>query len=85
VKLLSPFFGPSGIRVTVGGFESDEVAEWRDESFDAIHDGLGYQATAFASYVAEGFVESPLHPHDEVVQVMRVIDEARALVLGSRA
>jgi predicted dehydrogenase len=83
VKLLSPFFGPSGIRVTVGGFESDEVAEWRDESFDAIHDGLGYQATAFASYVAEGRVESPLHPHDEVVQVMRVIDEARALVLGS--
>lgn len=82
-KLLSPFFGPSGIRITVGGFESDDVAEWRDESFEAIHDGLGYQATAFASYVAEGRVESPLHPHDEIVQVMRVIDEARAAVLGS--
>jgi predicted dehydrogenase len=82
-KLLSPFFGPSGIRVTKGGFESDDSAEWRDHSFDAIHDGLGYQATAFASYVAEGLLESPLHGHDEIVQVMRVIDEARALVAAS--
>ena len=81
--VLSPFFGPSGIRVTKGGFESEEVAEWRDESFDAIHDGLGFQATAFASYVAEGRLESPLHGHDEIVQVMRVIDEARAQVAAS--
>jgi predicted dehydrogenase len=79
-RMLSPFFGPSGIRVALGGFESDDTAVWRDETFAALHDGLGYQATAFASYVAEGRVESPLHPHEEVVQVMRVIDEARALV-----
>ena len=82
-KLLSPFFGPSGIRVTIGGFDSGEVVEWRDESFDALHDGLGHQATAFASYVAEGRTESPLHRHDEIVQVMRVIDEARAAIAAA--
>jgi predicted dehydrogenase len=85
VRMLSPFFGPSGIRVSTGGFESDESAEWRDTAFEAIHDGLGYQATAFASYVAEGRLESPLHGHDEIVQVMRVIDEARAQVKSSAA
>jgi predicted dehydrogenase len=81
-RLLSPFFGPSGIVVTRGGFDSDDTAEWRDEAFDVLHDGLGYQATAFASYVAEGRLESPLHPHAEVVEVMRVIDGARAAVLA---
>ena len=78
--LLSPFFGPSGIRVTIGGFDSVDSAAWRDEAFEALHEGLGYQATAFASFVAEGRLESPLHGHDEVVGVMRVIDEARAAV-----
>jgi predicted dehydrogenase len=80
VKMLSPFFGPSGIQVTLGGFESEDTSIWRDETFAVLHDGLGYQATAFASYVAEGRLESPLHGHDEIVQVMRVIDEARAQV-----
>ena len=42
-----------------------------------MHDGLGYQATWFASYVAEGRVESPVHGHEETVSVMATIDEAR--------
>jgi predicted dehydrogenase len=82
-KLLSPFFGPTGIEVVRGGFDSEEVATWRDERFDALHDGLSDQATAFASYVAEGRTESPLHPHEEVVQIMRIIDEARAAILAA--
>lgn len=79
-KLRSPFFGPTGIEVTRGGHDSDEVATWADERFDAIHDGLSDQATAFAAYVAEGRTESPLHPHEEIVQIIRVIDEARAAI-----
>jgi predicted dehydrogenase len=80
-RILSPFFGPTGIEVTLGGPGSDDVTTWRDERFEAIHDGLSDQATAFASYVAEGRTESPIHPHDEVVQVMRIIDEARTAIL----
>jgi hypothetical protein len=41
-------------------------------------------ATAFAQYVAEGRLESPLHPHAEVVDVMHVIDVARSVVSGVR-
>jgi predicted dehydrogenase len=77
LEVLSPFIGPSGITLTLGSIGSEETATWRDETFDAMHDGLGYQATWFASYVAEGRVESPVHGHEETVSVMATIDEAR--------
>lgn len=77
LEVLSPFIGPSGITLTIGSIGSEETVTWRDETFDAMHDGLGYQATWFASYVAEERVESPVHGHDETVSVIATIDEAR--------
>ena len=74
LDVLSPFFGPTGVRLTIG---SDEPVTWRDDSLPELHDGLAYQATAFASYVGAGLPESPVHPHDEIVSVMATIDEAR--------
>ncbi|WP_437773616.1 Gfo/Idh/MocA family protein [Arthrobacter sp. KNU40] len=80
IELASPFFGPSGVTLTTGMIRSEETATWRDETFETLHEGLGYQATAFASYVAEGRIESPLHPHDEMASIMATIDEARRQV-----
>jgi predicted dehydrogenase len=77
LDVLSPFFGPTGITVTTGTLGDEESVTWRDEALEVLHDGLGYQATAFASYVAAGLVESPVHPHHEVVSVMATIDEVR--------
>ena len=77
LDVLSPFFGPSGVRLTLGSATAEESATWRDRTFAAVHEGLGYQATSFASYVSEGRVESPVHPHAEVVSIMATIDEAR--------
>lgn len=74
IDVLSPFFGPSGIRLTL---PDGTAEEWRDDALPQVHDGLGYQATAFASFVAAGLLESPLHPHDEVVSVLETIDEVR--------
>lgn len=74
LDVLSPFYGPTGLRLSV---HDAEVEEWHDDALPQVHDGLGYQATAFASYVAQGLVESPLHPHDEVVSVLATIDEVR--------
>ena len=77
LEVHSPFFGPSGITMTVGSLGSEETATWRDDTFATLHEGLGYQASWFASYVAEGRVESPVHGHDETVSVMATIDAAR--------
>lgn len=82
IDLHSPFFGPSGITWTRGGMGSDETATWIDDRFEAVHEGLGYQATAVASYIGEGLAESPVHTHDDIVGVMHVIDVARAAIGG---
>jgi predicted dehydrogenase len=82
LDVLSPFFGPSGVTLTTrtrttGAVSAEESVTWRDRTFAEVHEGLGYQATYFSSYVSEGRVESPLHPHAELVSVMATIDEAR--------
>ncbi|NQX11552.1 Gfo/Idh/MocA family oxidoreductase [Microbacteriaceae bacterium VKM Ac-2855] len=83
LDVLSPFFGPTGITVTTGALGDEQTVTWRDEALDVLHDGLGYQATAFASFVAAGLVESPVHPHHEIVSVMATIDEVRRQVTPS--
>jgi predicted dehydrogenase len=82
IDVQSPFFGPSGVSLTTGAAGS-ETAAWRDETFKTLHEGLGYQATALASYVAAGRTESPLHTLDETVSILATIDEARRQVAAS--
>ncbi len=55
---------------------------WRDERFPTMYGAMSDEAVAFASYVAEGRTESPIHPHHEVVAVMDTIDQARAQLRG---
>ncbi len=80
IDIGSPFFGPSSITATIGNFAASQSASFTDRRFEVLHDGLAYQATALASFVAEGLVESPVHTHDDVVGVMEVIDMARAAI-----
>jgi predicted dehydrogenase len=82
IDVHSPFFGPSGVSLITGSAES-ETATWRDDTFQTLHEGLAYQATALASYVAAGRTESPLHTLDETVSVLATIDEARRQVAAS--
>jgi len=77
LDVLSPFFGPSGVTVTLASPRAEESVTWRDTAFPQVHEGLGHQATHFAAYVGEGRVESPVHDHAEVVSIMATIDEAR--------
>jgi predicted dehydrogenase len=79
LQVLSPFFAPSGLTLTTGSIGSEDSVTWKDETM-TLHEGMGCQATAFAAYVAEGRVESPVHDHAEVVSVMATIDEARRQV-----
>ncbi|CAL8973167.1 Inositol 2-dehydrogenase/D-chiro-inositol 3-dehydrogenase [Propionicimonas sp. T2.31MG-18] len=71
-----PFIGPSGLTLTTGSFFDESSTTWIEPSL-AMYDGMSCQATALAKYVAEGRVESPVHPHAEIVSIMATIDEAR--------
>jgi predicted dehydrogenase len=82
IDVRSPFFGPSGVSLTTGAAGA-ETATWRDDTFKTLHEGLGYQATTLASYVAAGRTESPLHTLDETVSILATIDEARRQVAAS--
>ncbi|MBF4462972.1 MULTISPECIES: Gfo/Idh/MocA family protein [unclassified Rathayibacter] len=67
------FWTPSGVTLTRGS----ESASWNDGSALQGGEGLAWEALHLAQYVAEGRTESPLHPLDEVVHVVRTLDDAR--------
>jgi hypothetical protein len=77
LDVLSPFYGPTGVTVTTGSATAEETVTWRDRTFAQLNEGLSHQAVHLAAYVDEGRLESPVHPHAEVVSVMATIDEAR--------
>jgi predicted dehydrogenase len=77
LDVLSPFYGPTGVTVTTGSATAEETVTWRDRTFAQLNEGLSHQAVHLAAYVGEGRLESPVHPHAEVVSVMATIDEAR--------
>lgn len=81
IDVHAPFFGPRGLTVTTGNFDSTTTGSFTDDRFAVVRDGLGYQATALASFVGEGRVESPVHTHEDLYAVMSVIDRARAAIL----
>jgi hypothetical protein len=68
------------VTLVQGSLGNETSASWTDTRFTVPHDGLSDQATALASYRAEGRTESPVHPLDEVVSVLATIDESRRLV-----
>lgn len=68
------FLAPSGVQLRNKEFYF-EGPTWVDESPVRGHDGLSYQATALASYVAQGLLESPVHSHADTVANIEVAAE----------
>lgn len=73
IRFESSFVFPAELSITV---RRDE-AHWNDRSGLIGRDGLAWQATALAAYIAEGRTESPVHSLDDSVAVMRSLDEVR--------
>ncbi|PPG64301.1 oxidoreductase [Rathayibacter sp. AY2B7] len=67
------FWRPGGVTLTRGS----ESGSWIDETPLQGGEGLAWEALHVAQYVTEGRTESPLHPLDEVVAVVRTLDDAR--------
>ncbi len=74
VLIDEPFLAPSGIRLRDKEFYFSEQS-WRDDFQVKGHDGLSYQATALASYVSQGLLESPVHSHADTVANIEVAYE----------
>jgi predicted dehydrogenase len=68
------FFMPTTIRLNSKDLYFDGES-WQDTSAIQKHDGLCYQASYLASYVANGLLESPVHSHREIVSNLRVAGE----------
>jgi predicted dehydrogenase len=74
LNIHAPFLAPSGVTLTDKEFYATGQS-WVDESAVRGHEGLSYQATAFASFVAAGMLESPVHTHAQVVENIRLAEE----------
>ncbi|CAH2708547.1 Gfo/Idh/MocA family oxidoreductase [Xanthomonas campestris pv. nigromaculans] len=85
IDLPGDFHNPTTLHL-VGNDYASKTALWADPTGVNGYDGLSWQATAAARYIGEGRTESPLHPLDEVVQIMTTLDVARAqLGVGTTA
>lgn len=73
-RFLEPFVFPARFVVESDG----DFHEWRDTSGLEMRDGLAWQTTALANFVAQGMTDSPLHSLDDAISVLRTIDSVRA-------
>jgi predicted dehydrogenase len=74
VLVEEQFLAPSGVRLRDKEFYFNEEV-WLDDYPVRGHDGLSYQATALASYVQQGLLESPVHSHADTVANIEVAAE----------
>lgn len=74
IEYSTPFVVPSGINLIPTGF-NQAGNSWRDTSAPQGHQGLCYEATAFAHFVEQQLLESPVHPHAQSIQALEIAHE----------
>lgn len=72
-----PFPVPSTLNLFHREFNPRLAASWTDTSGIVGHEGLCYQATAFASYVEQELTDSPIRSLADSVRDIELITEAR--------
>jgi predicted dehydrogenase len=77
LRVDTPFFTPTGLSLFPAEFNAEPVATWHDTSGISAHEGLCYQATALASFVEQGLLDSPLRPLSEAASDIGLIQQAR--------
>ena len=73
------FFIPSKLELRSVEFNSDPTT-WVDEYPVIGHEGLSYQATAMASFLDQGLLESPYESHADSVANLEVCSEVIRLI-----
>ncbi|MGC3994652.1 MAG: Gfo/Idh/MocA family oxidoreductase [Propionicimonas sp.] len=78
LEFRRPFYAPTELVLTRRQDGRAVTETWTDDAFTDPYSGLSHEATALAGYVAEGRVESPVHPHEETIAVLATIEQVRA-------
>jgi predicted dehydrogenase len=73
------FFIPSKLELRDVDFNAPATT-WKDESNVIAHEGLSYQATALASFLDQGLLESPYESHAESLANLEVCAEVIRLI-----
>lgn len=88
LRVESPFFVPTSLKLVERELGGAVLDEWTDTTGIARHEGLSYQATAFASFLDQGLTESPWRNLDDSARDAGIIEEARhqigAYLLGEK-
>lgn len=74
LNISEPFLAPSSLKLTNKAFYATGVS-WKDSSEIQGHDGLCYPAIAFATFLAQGLLESPVRSHADTVSCIWVAEE----------
>lgn len=80
-RFLDPFVFPA--RFVVETPQGERV--WKHDSALLLRDGLAWQAAAVAHHIGEGRTDSPIHPIDDAIAVLHLLDAVRSQVLGTSA
>jgi predicted dehydrogenase len=72
------FFVPSSVALAGVDFYA-ETEVWKDPH-PIGHEGLAYQATALASFVDQGLLESPFESHEDSIANLKVCEEVIRLI-----
>lgn len=54
-----------------------DIHEWHDLSGLQMRDGLAWQTTALAQFIAQGMTDSPAHSISDAISVLRTIETVR--------
>ena len=74
ILVKEPFFVPSGLSIRDKELYFEELS-WVDNTPVQGHEGLSYQATWFAKYVAEGRNDSAVHSASDTIANIEVAQE----------
>ncbi|MUN08635.1 Gfo/Idh/MocA family protein [Agromyces luteolus] len=79
------FLRPTALRLTlVAPGSGATTAHWEDQEFaDEPYEALACEASAFAFFVEQGLLESPVHPHAEVVSIIDILERAQKQIISS--
>ena len=77
LEVLAPYPVPTTLNLLTPEFNPRVIASWTDRSSIQGHDGLCYQATAFADFVERGFTDSPIRSLSDSTKDIDLITAAR--------